>query len=55
MGPNPTEEQPLSLGVFTPFQEGGPLVWRKGCIDMEDGWALLGFLQEEGADVYVPQ
>ena len=55
MGPNPADEQPPSLGAFTPFQEGGPLIWRKGRTDLEDGWALCGFLQEEGADVYVPQ
>lgn len=44
---------PPILGAFTLCWEGGPLVWGKGCTDLEDSWALHGFLQEEGADLYI--
>lgn len=44
---------PPILGAFTPCWEGGPVVWGKGYTDGEDSWALHGFLQEEGADLYI--
>lgn len=44
------EAAPLNMRVFTPCREGGPLVWGKGCTNLEDSWVLHGFLQEEGAE-----
>lgn len=53
MGPNPSEEQhPPSWG-FLPLAERGPLVWGRGCTNLEESWALHGSLQQEGADLYI--
>lgn len=39
--------------ILRACREGGPLVWGKGCTDLEASWALHGFVQEEGADPYI--